>query len=284
MNKIVLVRPKYPRNIGMAARAMTNFGWDQLILINPHCEISDEAKEGAARGQGPLETCETYEDWQSFLNSQSHCLRVAFTRREGQRRPVQDLPTIAQWAKEQVVRRTGEQTARLGNKQRTPPCAFIFGPEDHGLSQDDINHVHQLCSFQLSGDQKSMNLSHAVLFFLTQWESVTRAFREPVPQYSTGHGDDTGARANKGASTDTEATLFPSLDRLENRLRSVLEELGFDLSREKWNRLIAIKQLLRRAAPDDKEMKMIEDLSFQILRRLHKSASDCTGTEPVKSQ
>ena len=241
-HKIVLVRSKYPRNIGMSARAMTNFGLKELILIDPQCTLDSEAREGAARGQGPLTNCKIYRDWSEFLAEENQSLRIAFTRREGQRRPVQSIPYIRSWVEE----------------RQSSPCSFIFGPEDHGLAQEDLDHVHQLCSFDIPGDQKSMNLSHAVLFFLSQW-SV-----EP-----------------KG-ETPTEATLkqtYPDLDRLDPQFQILLEKLGFDLSRKRWNMLIALKQLLRKAAPNEEEMRMIENLTFQSVREISaaKDNSELTG-------
>ena len=53
--RVVLVRPKYSRNVGMVARAMANYGLKHLILIEPQCEINMDAHEGAAGGQGPLQ-------------------------------------------------------------------------------------------------------------------------------------------------------------------------------------------------------------------------------------
>ena len=49
--RIVLVRPKYARNVGMVARAMSNYGLKELILIEPRCEIDQEAREAIRRGE-----------------------------------------------------------------------------------------------------------------------------------------------------------------------------------------------------------------------------------------
>jgi len=238
IHKIVLVRSKYPRNIGMSARAMTNFGVNELILIDPQCELNEEAREGAARGQFPLQNCKIYNDWASFIESEKHLLRVAFTRREGQRRPVKSLPAIGEWIQ----------------GLKPPGCAFIFGPEDHGLSQQDLEYVHRLCSFDIPGEQKSMNLSHAVLFFLSQW-------------WMNYH-------SSKTLETQEASQAFPDLDRLDPHFQQILGNLGFDLSRPRWNMLIAVKQLLKKAAPNEAEMKMIENLAFQGLRKMRNPNKD----------
>lgn len=84
--RIVLVRPKYPRNIGMVARAMSNYGAKQLILIEPRCELDEEAREGAAHAQAQLQKAMIYPHWQRFYEWEPEGIRIAFSARDGKRR------------------------------------------------------------------------------------------------------------------------------------------------------------------------------------------------------
>ena len=63
--RIVLVRTKYPRNIGMVSRLMENFGVEKLLLVNPQCELTYEAQQGAAQGQEALRNVQIYPTWES---------------------------------------------------------------------------------------------------------------------------------------------------------------------------------------------------------------------------
>ncbi len=153
---VILVRPKYPRNIGMVARAMSNFGHDRLILIDPQCELDANASQGAAQGQQPLRQCKSYPSWEQYAEHEADGPRVAFSRREGKRRAVATMEELHQWP--------------ALNDGR--PVSLIFGTEDHGLSREDLLWAHQTCALNIPGPLKSLNLSHAVLLVLSQMPSL----------------------------------------------------------------------------------------------------------------
>jgi len=67
---VVLVRPKYPRNIGMVSRAMNNFGHERLVLIDPLCELDRKASKGAAQGQQPLRDVIIYRSWDEYAQQE----------------------------------------------------------------------------------------------------------------------------------------------------------------------------------------------------------------------
>jgi len=149
---VILVRPKYPRNIGMVSRAMSNFGHERLVLIEPRCELDRTANKGAAQGQQPLRDCITYQSWEEYAEREPDGPRIAYSRRDGRRRPVYDIDELADWEPLSDGR----------------PVSLIFGTEDHGLSRDDLKWAHRTCTLDIPGPLKSMNLSHAVLLALSQ--------------------------------------------------------------------------------------------------------------------
>ena len=58
---VILVEPKYGGNIGAVARAMMNFGFDKLYLVNP-CELDDECYSRAVHAYEILEEVEIFQD------------------------------------------------------------------------------------------------------------------------------------------------------------------------------------------------------------------------------
>ena len=156
---ILLVRPKYPRNIGMVSRAMCNFGHTRLLLLDPQCDLDSTANQGAAQGQQPLRDCVCYSTWEEYADAEQDTIRVALSRREGRRRPVQRLADLPDW--------------EAWSDKRS--LTLIFGAEDHGLSRDDLKWAHRTCSLDIPGPLKSMNLSHAVLLALSQLPSRAEA-------------------------------------------------------------------------------------------------------------
>ena len=56
MIEIILVEPKTPGNLGAVARAMKNFDFRKLVLIKPHCSVTNiEARKRAKHGADILE-------------------------------------------------------------------------------------------------------------------------------------------------------------------------------------------------------------------------------------
>lgn len=148
---VILVRSKYPRNIGMVSRAMCNYGHEKLILIDPQCELDQQARKGAAQGQDPLRGSVIYDTWEDYARTEPESIRVAFSRRAGKRRPSQPFTELLQWP--------------VLNDGR--PVSLIFGAEDHGLSREDLLWAHRTATLDIPGPLMSMNLSHAVLLALS---------------------------------------------------------------------------------------------------------------------
>jgi TrmH family RNA methyltransferase len=236
MNRVsvVLVRPKYARNVGMVSRALSNFGVPRLILVDPRCELDDQAKQGAAQGQDPLTNVTIYSDWSQFYAQEAEGPRLAFSRRQGRRRP--SLP----WLK----------CLELDMIQSQQPAYLIFGAEDHGLSAEDLSGAHQTVYLDLPGSLHSMNLSHAVVMALTQLSPfVLPKAKLPSPE----------------SSQDHEAPIKDP----EPMLRQWLEILNFDLeTRTRWNALVMIKQIILRGIPSQQELQVLEKAIQQTIRRL----------------
>lgn len=148
---VILVRPKYPRNIGMVSRAMCNYGHGKLIIIDPQCELDQQARKGAAQGQSPLRNAIIYSTWEEYASHEPESIRIAFSRRSGKRRPSQPFTELLQWPSLQDGR----------------PVSLVFGAEDHGLSREDLLWAHRTATLDIPGPLMSMNLSHAVLLALS---------------------------------------------------------------------------------------------------------------------
>ena len=225
---VVLVRPKYPRNIGMAARALANFSVNRLILIDPKCELDVEAREGAAQAQEPLQKVTQYKNWEDFYAKEPEGPRIAFSRRSGKRRASEPLKNLL--------------TSKFLDWRR--PIFLIFGTEDHGLSQEDLNLAHRICYFDLPGNFLSMNLSHAVVHALTHFYMFSPNREDVLMEH--------------------EEILSP-----EPSLRLWLETLNFDLeTHPRWNALTMLQKLILKGAPSRKEIELLDSVIHQTVRKL----------------
>lgn len=231
--KVVLVRPIYPRNIGLVARAMENFGAQNLILIDPAADMeSVELREGASQAQATLKKAEIYPHWDRFYEREPEGLRLAFSRRQGRRRPAEPF---SGWVKEQTLKSHLDR-----------PVYLIFGPEDDGLSDSDLDFVHRIVYLETPGPNKSLNLSHAVMSTLTMIHSHQMDLEQ-----QEGHAEE-------------ESFYFP-----EKTLKKWLEALNMDITtRQRVNAYTILKRLLLQGVPTPKELRVLEMALQQTIRRL----------------
>lgn len=233
---IVLVRPIYARNIGSVSRAMGNLGGDQLVLINPQCELDLSAREGAAGCQKFLEEAEVYPNLDDFFKNHERGLRISFSRRCGKNRKV------SSWS-EKAKSLFSEKEAL----SKQIPIYLFFGPEDSGLSEEDNENVHHVCSLPVYGDFASFNLSHAVQLALFIFQS---------------HTPEIGSETVSAK----EEVLPVSLP--DEVLRQWIEAIGFDLSHDRVNAYTVLRKMILRSCPNDKEVRILNSALRQTLSRI----------------
>jgi TrmH family RNA methyltransferase len=153
---VVLIAPRNPLNIGAAARAMSNFGFSKLRLVNPYQVAYQEARS-AVHAHKILRAAE---EFPSVAEAIADCGLVVGTTSLGHRELQHTLRPV-------------EYAGRLIRKRlASGPVALLFGSEKFGLSNDDLTYCHWLLRI---GTEGSMNLGQAVAVCL--YELV----RNPAP-------------------------------------------------------------------------------------------------------
>jgi tRNA/rRNA methyltransferase len=148
--RVVLVATRNPLNIGAAARAMSNFGFRNLRVVNPYEMAFREARSAV----GASTLLERAEEHKSVADAVADCTLVVGTtavRRRTLQHPLRQL----------------ESGARLIRKQlASSRVALLFGSEKFGLSNDDLSHCHWLMRIPTCEENISMNLGQAVALCL----------------------------------------------------------------------------------------------------------------------
>jgi tRNA/rRNA methyltransferase len=140
---VVLVAPRNPLNIGAAARAMSNFGFSRLRLVNPYQVAFHEARS-AVHAHKILHDAE---EFATLAEAIADCTLVVGTTSLGHRELQHTLRPI-------------ESAGKLIRKSLAAgPVALLFGSEKFGLSNDDLTYCHWLLRI---GTEGSMNLGQAV--------------------------------------------------------------------------------------------------------------------------
>ena len=150
--RLVLVRTNFPENIGMAARASANFGHAPLYLAEPRRWNYEKALPTATSQGRPL--LDTVTVTSSVQEAVAPCtLVVGTTARTGGARQQLIMPRQA----------AAEIAERLAQGEEV---AIMFGPEDRGLSNEDLENCGRLVTIPTAPDASSLNLAQAVLLMI----------------------------------------------------------------------------------------------------------------------
>lgn len=149
--RVVLVGSRNPLNIGAAARAMANFGFGRLRVVQPYDVAFREAR--SAVGAKPV--LEASEEFRDVGAAVADCELVVGTTDGCRRRP------------EEPLERLDEGCERLRERIREGArIAVLFGSEKVGLSNRDLSHCDVLLRIPTGSEQPSMNLGQAVAVVL----------------------------------------------------------------------------------------------------------------------
>ncbi len=242
--RIVLTRSIYERNVGATARAMSNMGISSLILVDPKCQFTIEANQAAANGQGPLQNRVVYQSWAEFYEKEPRGLQIATTARDGKGRQVEDL--------ESTLRHLKENNPEFLKSTETPLVMHIlFGPEDWGLSGEDIQYANHCCSIPTYGENTSLNLAQATLLALFIFRSVMGGEKARLE----GH--------QKPKALQKKPMIFP-----DETLKEWLQTMNIDLSKRKTNFFTVLRRMLLQNSPSAKEFRMLEIVLQQSTRKM----------------
>jgi tRNA/rRNA methyltransferase len=143
---VVLVATRNPLNIGAAARAMSNFGFSRLRIVNPY----DVAFREARSAVGASALLASAGEFKSVAEAVADCTLVVGTTAAGRRELQHSLQPLEPGA--------GLIREHLASGR----VAVLFGSEKRGLSNEDLSHCQWLMRIPTRDEHASMNLGQAV--------------------------------------------------------------------------------------------------------------------------
>jgi tRNA/rRNA methyltransferase len=144
---VVLHRPRYPENIGAAARAACNMGISQLIVVDPReCDLTRVLKMATHFAADIVEAMRVFKNLETALAPFQYV--VGTTARVGSRRRAIPDP-----------RKLAETLIPISQHNR---IALLFGPENWGLTNAELRLCHALVNIPTAGFA-SLNLAQAVM-------------------------------------------------------------------------------------------------------------------------
>jgi len=244
---IVLVRARDPNNIGAVARAMYDFGFRDLRLVNEY-RVPFERAKSAVDASTVLEATREYT---SVAEAVAECTLVVGTTAVGLRRREQPLYTLV----EAGERLRSEMVSGQQTSERR--LALLFGSEKTGLSNEELSHCHWLVTIPMASTpgmrHASMNLGQAVAVCL--YELVRDAETPPLQELS-------------------EAASAADLERLTALLIEVMEKSGYSHRHPANFDEIQVRRLVRQMNLDRSRALAWTGILRQVLWKLRSKTSD----------
>jgi len=155
----VLVRPQMGENIGAAARAMWNFGLDQMRVVDPRDGWPNQKAVAMASGAGRLlDEAQLHGNLADAIADRTFVFATTARSR--------DL-TKPVYSPEEAM---AETVRRMAAGERV---AVLFGPERAGLENEDIAKANAIISVPVNPEFPSLNLAQCVLLTGYEWRRAT---------------------------------------------------------------------------------------------------------------
>jgi tRNA/rRNA methyltransferase len=237
--RVVLVDVRNPLNIGAAARAMSNFGFPHLRLVNPY----DVAFRDARSAVGAATTLETAQVFKTVAEAVADCSLVVGTTAVGHRDLQHPLARLEQGARD------------IRTHLATASCALLFGSEKFGLSNQDMSHCHWLMHIPTRDEHSSMNLGQAVAVCLYE------LMRDPAATAKAATG-------NPASSADVE--------RITDALLVALRASEYPKLNTSKSFHAAVRRVIRRLQMQKGDAEFLLGMLRQMIWKMKKNESTRT--------
>ncbi len=229
--KIVIVEPLGEINLGSIARLCQNFEVDELRIVSPRCDpMHQTALRMAVHGRKFLENASIYPN---LLEAIKDCIRVVATcgRIDHGEIPLQTPAPALRW---------------LIEENPSTPIALVFGREDRGLTNLELQMAQKVITVSSSSKYPSLNLSHSVAIILHELNSICEK-----------------SDSSKDIDSYTVASPKELNDCIED-IKDLLLEIGFLQNHTAKARMAKIKTFLHRAETRKEDVNILRGMLRQI--------------------
>jgi len=251
--RIVLVRPRNPLNIGAAARAMANFGFRELVVVEPYDPVWQETRS-AVGAEELVHSARAVESLPGALAGASLVIGATSGQRRNLDRELISLDSLPAW---------------LERRRHGGRAALLFGSEKTGLSNQDMSYCHALVRIPTTARCPSMNLGQAVAVCCFE---LAHSMRDSLKSQSQPESRERAAptapqvRAHISAPAPVE-----SLDHLFERAARVLDQVGYLKPKSRRATLIKLRRMLIERGLSSQDAKILGGVLAQIEWKLGKS-------------
>ena len=232
--RIVLVEPHEAGNVGAVARAMKNFGFEELWIVGKHPPLEPLAGWWASGAEDVV--------------AKAHFVPTLFGALDGVR---MTIATTSNRGRTSPADLTPVDVARLAAENDS--LALVFGREDSGLTREELVQCQRTATIPTNPAFPTMNLAQAVGIFCFAISSVG---------------------AGSSAGTGRPGAGHHTLARLHERAEALLLEVGFLQQNNPDRIYDDLRAIAGRADLDEREVTILLGIVRQIEWKLRGSRSD----------
>jgi tRNA/rRNA methyltransferase len=225
---IVLYKPKYAGNIGSVARAAKNMGISNIVVVGKANFDREEMQQRSTHlAADVLDQIQYFGRIDEALGNFNYI--VGTTSRLGKARG----PFIA-------PRTIAEKIVDISRKNKV---ALLFGPEDTGLSNDELRYCHAVVSIPTARELKSINLSHAVMIVCYEiFTAMLPSIEEAAPKLA----------------------LSKELEGMYGQIKTLLAQIGFLNPENPDYWMMHLRRFFTRVGLLSREVKIIRGICRQL--------------------
>ena len=227
----ILVKPQLPENVGFCARALKNFGFKNLDLVDPKEKWPNKRAIATSVGaKDILRKTKIYSDIKVAINKYDIVYASSARRRDINKRHL-----------------SFNQFIESIKKNKKKKIGIIFGPEASGLSNEDIAYSNYIFKIPVNKKFESINLSHSVIIICYE---VFKNFRTSY--------------FNKEKNL-TDTINKKTLNTFVNFIENGLEKKGFFSPIEKKKAmLINLRNIFGRMELSNKELRILSSVFSKL--------------------
>lgn len=222
---VILVSPKYGGNVGATIRLLANFGIKNLIIVDPRVDLKSEEINSLSVEAKNLVKIKVFDNLRDALKNFS--LIFATTSSRGRKKlKIENIKNLKIYLK---------------NIPEKTKIGLLFGPEDRGLSTDELLFANKIFKIPTNPAFPTLNLSHAISIALYE--------------------------LNLHKIEEKKLTKLPENKEIQNfykHLKEILLEIGFLHKNNPDRIMIDLKSIFSRAIPDKRELIILRGILSQI--------------------